>query len=120
MAKTVRDGLVEMIDRALGDDPRQALMAARDLVKETEWLMQRAVALARREGFDWGRIGRNLGVTRQGARQKFPAAPPRQPPHMIRQAQADRDRLRTERLLKSIQDGTARRRYDLGDDPVAW
>ncbi|HNJ97880.1 MAG TPA: hypothetical protein PLV13_07125 [Ilumatobacteraceae bacterium] len=50
MAKTVRDGLVEMIDRALGDDPRQALMAA---------------ALARREGFDWGRIGRNLGLTRQ-------------------------------------------------------
>lgn len=119
MAKTVRDGLVEMIDRALGDDPRQALMAARDLVAEVAWLQQRAVALARREGFDWGRIGRNLGLTRQGARKKFPAAPPRQPPHIIRQTAADRDRLRTERLISSLKNGTVGRRDDL-DDPVAW
>ena len=118
MPRTVRDELIAMIDRALGDDPRQALMSARDLVPETEWLLQRAVALARREGFDWGRIGRNLGLTRQGARQKFPAAPPRQPPHVVRLARAERDQQATEQLIRRLRDGSVGTAED--DDPVAW
>ena len=69
---TVRDGLVQMIDRALGDDPRVALIAARQLEEEAEWVTRRAVALARRDGWNWARIGRLLGMTRQGVRKRFP------------------------------------------------
>ena len=50
--------LVAMIDQALGDEPKPALIAARQLKAEADWLTERAVALARREGFDWGRISR--------------------------------------------------------------
>ena len=38
---------------------------------EIDWLIERAVALARREGFDWGRISRLLGITRQWARERL-------------------------------------------------
>ncbi|MDO8389979.1 MAG: hypothetical protein Q7V57_05785 [Actinomycetota bacterium] len=117
-ARTVRDELVAMIDRALGDDPRQALLAARHLVEETDWLMQRAVALARRDGFDWGRIGRNLGLTRQGARQKFPAAPPLPPPHQVRRNRAERQFREGELLAQRYRAGTLARPDD--DDPIAW
>lgn len=117
-ARTVRDELVAMIDRALGDDPRHALLAARHLAEETDWLMKRAVALARREGFDWGRIGRNLGLSRQGARQKFPAAPPAPPPHVVRRSRAERQLREDELLVRRFRAGTSGQRVD--DDPVAW
>ncbi|MBK5333570.1 MAG: hypothetical protein JJD93_16460 [Ilumatobacteraceae bacterium] len=53
MDKRVRNELVEMIDRALGEEPKPALIAARQLKAEVDWLTERAVALARREGYDW-------------------------------------------------------------------
>ena len=43
---TIRKELVAMIDRALGDDPKAALIAARNLVEEADWLAKRAVAFA--------------------------------------------------------------------------
>jgi hypothetical protein len=50
---TVREGLVQMIDRALGGDPRAALIAARQLEEECDRVTRRGVALARREGWNW-------------------------------------------------------------------
>jgi hypothetical protein len=80
------------------------------------------VAVARREGYDWGRIGRILGMTRQGARKKFPLAPPAVPPHIARTARADRERrqaeLAVERFRRRQQGGTPPPVED--DDPVAW
>jgi hypothetical protein len=61
MANRVRNELIGMIDDALGDDPKRALIAARRLKDDVPWLTERSVALARREGYDWGRIGRLLG-----------------------------------------------------------
>jgi len=48
----LRNELVEMIDRALGADPKAALIASRQLKEEIEWLTERSVALARREGYE--------------------------------------------------------------------
>jgi hypothetical protein len=58
MDDRVRTELVEMVDRALGTDPKDALIASCQLKNEVEWLTERSVALARREGYDWGRISR--------------------------------------------------------------
>lgn len=52
--RSVRDFLVDMIDQALGDHPRRALVAARCLGEDCEWLVQRAVAVARDAGYSWG------------------------------------------------------------------
>ena len=87
--------------------------------------MQLAVALARREGFDWGRIGRNLGITRQGARQRFPAAPPALPPHVVRRNRAERAtkqaNLMAERFLDDrLRGNPSRSRNGDDDDPIAW
>ena len=72
----VRNQLIAMIDRALGDDPKSALIASRELKDEIEWLTERSVALARREGYEWSHISRLLGISRQWARERFKAAPP--------------------------------------------
>lgn len=76
----IRRELHEQLDDTLGDDPRRALIAYRSLADDhLPWLEQRVVALARRDGWDWGRIGRLLGRTRQSTREKFkdlrPATP---------------------------------------------
>jgi len=47
VASRIRDELVDMVDRALGDDPKAALIAARQLKEESDWLAERCVALAR-------------------------------------------------------------------------
>ena len=118
MDKRVRNELVEMIDRALGEEPKPALIAARQLKAEVDWLTERAVALARREGYDWGRISRLLGITRQWARQRFKAAPPRLPPHVVARNRYMAEQREGERLLRQL--GQPKNRDQEDDDPVAW
>jgi hypothetical protein len=78
------------------------------------------VQMARTAGYDWGRIGRLLGVSRQSARSRFVGLMPSLPPSaraVNRSPQAtDRaeiigttNRIREDRYLES-----------LGDDIVAW
>lgn len=66
----LRDDLDTLLDAILGDDPKQALAAYRDLAdRQLPWLEQRVVALARRDGLNWAVIGRLLGRTRQTVRE---------------------------------------------------
>ena len=114
----VRDDLVGMLDRTLGSDPKAALIAARDLKAEVEWLTERAVAVARREGYDWGRISRLLGISRQWARERFKNAPPRLPPHVVARNRYRSGQRETERLIEQLRSGAARVHDD--DDVVPW
>ena len=77
-----------------------------------------AVAIARGEGYDWGRIGRLLGITRQGARKKFPLAPPAPPPHVVRNNRYLREQREGERMVARFRNGTLVRPQD--DDPIFW
>ena len=56
---------------AIGSNPRLALVAVRALADETDWLLVRAVRLARADGYNWAQIGRLLGVSRQAAKKRF-------------------------------------------------
>ena len=118
MSHRVREELRDMIDRALGDDPKAALIAARQLKSEVEWLTERSVALARRDGYDWGRIGRLLGVSRQSARERFKSAPPRLPPHVVRRNRYLAEQRETERLIAQL-DRAKTSDQDEGD-VVGW
>ncbi|HEX2784531.1 MAG TPA: hypothetical protein VHN36_13180 [Ilumatobacteraceae bacterium] len=113
-----------MIDHALGDDPKAALIAARQLKDEVEWLTERSVSVARREGYDWGQISRLLGISRQWARERFKNAPPRMPPHVVERNRYLAEQREGERLLKRLDSKAARRSRssDDGDDDdlVAW
>ena len=60
-----------LLHDAGGSNPRRALAAVRALADETDWLLVRAVRLARAEGYNWAQIGRLLGVSRQSAKQRF-------------------------------------------------
>jgi hypothetical protein len=113
----VRNQLIAMIDRALGDDPKSALIASRELKDEIEWLTERSVALARREGYEWSRISRLLGISRQWARERFKAAPPRLPPHVVANNRYLREIRQTEQAVLEIR-RSSRRPDD--DDPIAW
>lgn len=114
----IRRQLIAMIDDALGDDPKAALVAAHRLAKEIGWLQQKAVALARVNGWGWGHIGRLLGMTRQGARKKFPLAPPQPSPHTIASNRYLKDQREGERLVERFRNGTLSRPDD--DDPIFW
>jgi hypothetical protein len=120
----VRRALIRMIDHALGDDPKAALIAARQLKDEVEWLTERSVSVARREGYDWGQISRLLGISRQWARERFKNAPPRMPPHVVERNRYLAEQREGERLLKRLDSKAARRSRgsDDGDDDdlVAW
>jgi len=114
-----RSQLIRLIDDALGDDPKAALIAARDLQGEIDWLAKKAVALARVNGYDWGRIGRLMGLTRQGARQKYG----------VLNAAPSPVTARTDRSLKPFRDAERTlARFKSGlpiidqepDDPVFW
>lgn len=118
MTNPLRQELNGMLDRALGDDPKQALIASRQLKDELGWLTERSVALARREGWDWGRIGRLLGVSRQSARSRFKSAPPRLPPHVVARNRYMAEQRKGERLLRQL--GQSKNRDQADDDPVAW
>lgn len=120
---SVQQQLQRFLDQSLGDDPRQALIAAHQLGEEREWLLQRAVALARREQWSWSRIGRLLGVSRQAARQKFDGVPPRLPPHQRadHRSPLEQQARETERVLRDIRNGTWRPdQGDDGGDVVPW
>lgn len=82
MSKTSNE-LVALIDEALGDGPKSALIAARRLGEEIQWLQGRAVTTALANGYNWGQIGRLLGLTRQGARKKFAFVPATPAPHVL-------------------------------------
>ena len=69
--RSLRSHLALMLDNALGPTPRLALAAVARLKLDVAFLEGRAVALARREGYDWGRIGRLLGSSRQAVRQRW-------------------------------------------------
>ncbi|MBK8332994.1 MAG: hypothetical protein IPL07_11565 [Acidimicrobiaceae bacterium] len=114
----IRRQLIAMIDDALGDDPRRALVAAHSLSREIDWLQQKAVALARVNGWGWGRIGRLLGITRQGARKKFPLAPPAPPPHVVAADRYLKEQREGERLVERFRNGTLSRPEE--EDPVFW
>jgi hypothetical protein len=113
----VRRALVAMVDRALGDDPVAALRAVRQLDAEVDWLKKKAVAQARRAGFDWGRIGRLLGVTRQAARERFRVIVPTPPPHVVAMDRNLRYDRTSERMLNDLR---APHRPDQDDDVVPW
>lgn len=62
------------LDRALGGDPRLAAVAVRELRDHAlPWLEQRAVRLARNEGFSWGDLARLLGRSRQAVHRRHAA-----------------------------------------------
>lgn len=115
-----------LIRRAGGADPRLALSAVVLLERDLAWLLERAVRLARQEGYDWGRIGRLLGRSRQSVRERFaakekagwPALDPL-PPHARNIGWAEEE---TGAFLELMADIRRRRRYDaLGDgDAVPW
>jgi len=66
------DELHRLINDALADDPRVALIACRRLSDdEFASIERRAVRRARQEGWTWARIGRLLGRTRQSVRARF-------------------------------------------------
>ena len=77
----VRDELRRLVDEVLGDDPRTALVAYRDLAdRQLPWVEQRVVALARREGLNWAQIARQLGRSRQAVQRRFVTIVPRPAP----------------------------------------
>ena len=111
--------LRQLVRDAGSANPRTALAAVRVLEDEVEWLLVRAVRLARADGYDWGRIGRLLGRRRQSVRERFERLAPRTsplPPHL-------RERTDIEREVAAVQERFAdhrRRRAFESDDPVAW
>jgi len=109
----------QIVADAQGTDPRLALVAVRELAEETDWLLVRAVRQARSVGYDWGRISRLLGVSRQGARQRFerlaPLAGP-MPPRTRGRTLWERDAIE---LFEGSADLRRRREFESGD-AVFW
>jgi hypothetical protein len=60
------------LETALGSDGRHAIVAVRRLLDEDlPWLEERAVRLARADGYNWAQLGRLLHRSRQAVRQRF-------------------------------------------------
>ncbi len=111
--------LRQLVRDAGSANPRIALAAVRVLEDEVEWLLVRAVRLARTEGYDWGRIGRLLGRRRQTVRERFGRLAPGMsplPPHL--RERSDLERASAE-LRERLADQRRRREFE-SDDPVAW
>ena len=111
--------LRQLVRNAGSANPRTALAAVRILEDEVEWLLVRAVRLARTHGYDWGRIGRLLGRRRQSVRERFERLAPRYgplPPHVSERTDLERDE---SELQQRLADHRRRRQFD-SDDPVAW
>lgn len=107
--------LAQLLRDAGGSNPRLALAAVKALEAEHEWLLVRAVRLARAEGYDWGRIGRLLGVTRQAARQRFERLAPLvgpTPPHTRGRTPWE---AHAADVTASIDDVRRRREFESGD-----
>ncbi|MDP2292570.1 MAG: hypothetical protein Q8M22_15370 [Actinomycetota bacterium] len=115
--------LRQMMRDAAGTNPRMALAGVRALTKETDWLLVRAVRLARAEGYDWARIGRLLGVSRQAARKRFEhldgavgPVTPFTPPHVRRSTPLERQ---AQSMAEAKANLRRRREFDAGD-AVFW
>lgn len=54
-----------------GSDPLSELRAAAAALREADSRIEAAALQAHRDGASWGIIGAQLGMTRQGARQRF-------------------------------------------------
>lgn len=115
-----RKDVDRLLDEALNDtDHRHALAACTALAAEVRWITERAVVKARLGGYDWGQIGRLLGITRQGARQRFPDAPPRLPPSTVRRLREQRERREGERVLQQFLDRRGGRKPPI-DSRLTW
>ena len=108
----VHTDLHRLIDEVLDDDPRRALIAYRRLAKEhVPWLEQRVVALARREGWNWAKIGRLLDVSRAALHARFRTIAPRVAPQREEYGERwERDSTRVINLARAPVD----------DEPIAW
>ena len=112
------DDLRQLFRDARGSNPRLALAAMRALEKELDWLLVRVVRLARDNGYDWGRIGRLLGVSRQAVRQRFDRLAPKMGP-----LPPTRGASPVERYVRDLAEETEdlrRQREFEGDDPMLW
>lgn len=54
-----------------GDDPRAALHAAAELVREAERVQSQLVRRARNAGLSWAEIAGALGVSKQAVHRKY-------------------------------------------------
>ena len=119
------DELHRLINDALADDPRVALIACRRLSdEEFASIERRAVRRARQEGWTWARIGRLLGRTRQSVRARFAdvdAAAPLRLPDLKKQwdpGAGDRAVARYQRAVRLAQE------FDVfaeeGSDVTPW
>ena len=106
--------LHRLLDDVLGQDPRRALLAYRQLADEhLPWLELRVVALAKREGWSLARMEGLLGHTRQTMHRKFRTIRPALP------YDPDVDQQAFNRRFTQLCDRT-RREPDEGDEVVAW
>lgn len=106
--------LHRLLDDVLGQDPRRALIAYRELANEhLPWLELRVVALGKREGWSLARMGRLLGLTRQTMHRRFRTIRPALPydPDVDQQAFNRRFRHLTDR---------SRRQPDSSEEVVPW
>lgn len=110
--------LRELINDARCSNPRLALAAVHALEKEVEWLFVRVVRLARSNGYDWGRIGRLLGVSRQAARQRFDRLAPKTGPLPPTRGLTPMER-HIRAVAETAQDVRRQRELE-DDDPVFW
>lgn len=111
--------LGQLLRDAASANPRLALASVKALGDEQEWLLVRAVKLARAAGYDWGRIGRLLGVTRQSARRRFERLAPLvgpTPPHTRGRTPWQSH---AAELASSREDVRRRREFESGD-AVFW
>lgn len=117
----VRRQLQRSIDEILCDDPRAALIAYRRFANdELPWLEQRVVLLARRCGWDWGRIGRLLGRRRQSVRERFVHLSPRLMPDPEAGAKRQEREIRAVIAAALPTRATNASTWSDDDDPVAW
>lgn len=115
-----RTQLIALIDDALMGNPKAALVAARFLPGEIEWLQRKAVMRARADGYDWGVISRLLAITRQGARQKYgPWRAPTASPYSVAMRRYRRPFEEGEELIRRLASGTPFRAPE-PDDPIFW
>jgi len=110
--------LRQLFSDARGSNPRLALAAVRALEQEVDWLLVRVVRLARDAGYDWGRIGRLLGVSRQATRQRFDRWMPKVGPLPPSRGLTPMER-HVRETAETTQDLRRRREFE-GDDPMLW
>lgn len=109
----------QVMTDAQGRNPRLALAAVRALAEEADWLLVRAVRMARDDGYDWGSVSRLLGVSCQAARQRFERLAPTvgpTPPHTNGRTLWEWDAIE---LAETSADLRRRREFESGD-AVFW